>query len=214
MKRKIRVIILEDHTILTETLTIALSNFEALEVMGFFTTGAEALNYLQNEEIDVAIVDYRLPDTDGISFLVETRSLPHPPQTVFLSMHGDSVIIQEAFRQGATAFLPKTASTEELVNTIICASDGEQYLSPELTAVFERHVKLPDRLDPRVSPALDQKKIDILQHMRQGKTISEMQAILSIPAKEIRGEIDSIVKALGVDTQIQALIKSIQMGII
>ncbi|MGV8121398.1 MAG: response regulator transcription factor [Candidatus Xenobiia bacterium LiM19] len=133
MKNKISLIILEDHTILMEALTITLSSFENIDVHGFFATAGEALNYLDHSPVDVALVDYNLPDMDGISFMIKSREFQQPPLVVFLSMYSDSEIVEKAFQHGASAYLPKTASTEELVTAITDVMEGKHYISPRLS---------------------------------------------------------------------------------
>lgn len=133
MKNKISLIILEDHTILMEALTITLSAFENIDVQGFFTTAGEALEHLSHSPVDLALVDYSLPDMNGISFLIKSKELEHPPVVVFLSMHTSDKIINSAFENGASAFLPKTASTEELMTAITDVMEGKHYKSPRIS---------------------------------------------------------------------------------
>jgi len=133
MNNKIRIIILEDHTILMEALTITLSSFENIDVQGFFATAGEALDFLGHSPVDVALVDYSLPDMDGISFMIKSRELKQQPLVVFLSMYTDDEIVKKAFQHGASAYLPKTASTEELVTAITDAMEGKHYISPRLS---------------------------------------------------------------------------------
>jgi len=209
--KPISLIIVEDHAILRENLALALENSKEFSVMGHFKDAGEALAFLKTSTVDVAIIDYSLPDMNGISFLREALRIAPDLKGLFLSMYCDGDKIQEAFRQGAMGYVRKTSGTNELMEAIKQIMNGEPFLSPSLTSSLITSITAPSKVEEY---PLSGEQMTILSLAGKGKATKEIAQEMGLTVATVKHRFNEIFRLLGVHSRAQALLKASSIGLI
>ena len=125
MPGKINVLLVEDHRLMFEGLSSLLTEYSDINVLGVATTVADAIAKASLLKPDLVLMDYRLPDGDGAQASERIRSLLPDTAVLFLSADPSEASIMRAVEAGASGYVSKGASAEELVNSIRKAAEGE-----------------------------------------------------------------------------------------
>lgn len=134
--QKINVFIVDDHQVVLDGLSSILSRYEEINLVGQAMNGLDALSFLNKNKVDVAIIDINLPGMDGVD-LCKAIKKGHPDYKVLaLTTHNQVSFITRIMKCGASGYLLKNTSSEELIDAIKKAHAGEQYLSKEVQATL------------------------------------------------------------------------------
>lgn len=128
MKEYINLFIADDHQIVIDGLTLLLKSEEKINIIGTANDGLQAYNAIQKLKPDIALIDLRMPEKDGLEII---KSLVHKTNTKFiiLSMHQDKRILQDAINYNTYAYLLKNVGKQELIDTIFRVFSGEKTIS-------------------------------------------------------------------------------------
>jgi DNA-binding NarL/FixJ family response regulator len=165
-KQNITLAIVDDHPIVIQGLTTLLSNEERIEIAGSFTNGTDILSFLQEHKVDVILLDIMLPDINGIELCKEIKKLSPKTRILALSNHTERSLIMQMLQNGASGYLLKNASVEELVSCINEALNGEVAFSKEVKEIIAR----PTLNELKGIPQLTKREKQILQLIAKGKT--------------------------------------------
>ena len=127
-----KILLVDDHAIVSDGLQALLQVVEDLEVVSKLTSGDFALAYLKQHEVDLLITDYSMPDMDGVTLVKKAKQIKPELKIIVLSMHDEVVIIREMLSAGVDGYVLKKYAQQELVNAIKMVSDGRQYWSAEV----------------------------------------------------------------------------------
>lgn len=177
MRKKIRILLVDDHALVRRGFQMILAAEEDMEVVGEASDGRAAIELAEQLQPDVVVMDVAMPGLNGIEAtrrLVE--ALPRS-RVLALSMHKDSVYVREILRAGARGYLLKDAFDRDLVAAVRAVAHGEAYLSPAVSeAVLSDYRKqVVDPLD-----LLTSREREILQMLAEGKTNKEIAATLHL----------------------------------
>jgi two-component system, NarL family, response regulator DevR len=126
-----RVLIVDDHPIVCETVTAILGNHADIEVVGCAGTVAGAIEAVSRESPDVVLMDFRLPDGSGADATRAIRLHQPPPAVVFLTADDSDHALQQAAESGACGYLVKSANAGKIVHAVRRAARGEMTLPTE-----------------------------------------------------------------------------------
>lgn len=132
MERKIRVVIADDHTLVRKNIKALLETQSDMEVIGTAQNGEEALNLVNQLLPDVVVMDIAMPKMNGILALERIQALHTPAQIIILSMYAMPMLVQQALKKGARAYVLKERANDELPQAIRSTQRGELYLSSPL----------------------------------------------------------------------------------
>lgn len=132
MERKIRVVIADDHTLVRKNIKALLETQSDMEVIGTAENGEEALNLVNQLLPDVVVMDIAMPKMNGILALERIQALHTPAQIIILSMYAMPMLVQQALKKGARAYVLKERANDELPQAIRSIQRGELYLSSPL----------------------------------------------------------------------------------
>jgi len=185
----IEVLIADDHAAVRAGLVALLRLEPGLVPVAAATTGAEAVERARTRRPDVALLDYHLPDMDGLAVCSRIRALDDAPQVVIYSAFADERLALPATLLGAQAILSKEASTEALFDTLrtAAASRSEPSVAPSLLATARESIPLDD--------------MPVLGMLADGTPVTEIAEVLSVSVAEIELRRESIINRLkaGVD---------------
>ena len=147
----IRLMLADDHRMLREGLRRSMTE-HGFEVVGEASDGAEAVDMAQELTPDVILMDVTMPELDGVEATRLVKAANPAIRVIMLTMHADQEVLAAAIRSGASGYLVKDCSTEEIADAIRSAVSGETTLSPALAASMLNEVR---KLDPPEQPEED-----------------------------------------------------------
>lgn len=205
----VRVLIVDDHSIVREGLHMFLVRDSELEVVGEASDGAEALQQARLLHPDVVIMDLLMPTLDGVTATRAIRSeLPETRVLVLTSVTENTLVI-EAMQAGATGYLLKNTQAAELRNAIKATASGQVYLSPHATAHLLNTVCAPTHSDP-----LTPREMDVLRLLVQGHSNKEIARKLHLVEETVKFHVRHILDKLGVQSRTQAVLAAIRLRIV
>jgi DNA-binding NarL/FixJ family response regulator len=209
------VLIADDHQLLRQALRRAMED-AGLVVLGEAGDGAEAVSLVDELRPELVIMDVTMPVLGGIE---ATRRLhaAHPElPIVVLTMHDEDSLREEALRAGASAFLTKDSSMQEVVATAIATAAGEALSAGLASSILSEFTTAPS--DAAVAPTqpspLTRREEEILQLIADGYSTSEVAGRLFISGKTVKNHLASIYAKLDARDRTQAVLSAVRIGII
>jgi two-component system, NarL family, response regulator LiaR len=205
----IRVLIVDDHSVVREGLRMFLVRDPDLEVVGEAADGAEALEQARQLRPDVVVMDLLMPVMDGIA---ATRAIRRElPETEVLALTSvlDSASVVDAIRAGAIGYLLKDTRAAELRRAIKAAAAGQVQLSPQASAHLLGAIRTPELPEP-----LTPREMDVLRLLAQGQSNKEIARALDLVEETVKSHVRHILAKLGVQSRTQAVLAAIRLGIV
>jgi DNA-binding NarL/FixJ family response regulator len=215
MSDDVRVLLVDDHTMLREGLRRSLEA-EGLNVIGEASDGEEAVRLCEELQPDVVLMDVSMPILDGVEATKLVKERVPSTAVVILTMHADHDVIVRAVRAGAAGYLVKDCTTEEVVNTVRLAAGGGTALSPEVASAMLVEAQTPaDGAGADATEAIISKREEeVLQLIAEGASTTEVAERLYISVKTVKNHLASVYQKLDSRDRTQAVVRAVRMGII
>lgn len=207
----IRVLIVDDHQMFAELLSRVLRDDPDIQVVGTATSAAGAVRAAARLSPAVAVVDYRLPDADGI--VTATRIRESSPTTSVLMLTADrsTYVVTAAIEAGCAGFVTKETAVGQLVSAIRSVAQGQRYLSPELLSQFLAGVSAgAGGEDPR----LTDREWEVLRLMSRGCSNKEIAKRLVLSLNTVRNHVQSVLIKLGAHSRLEAVAVASDRGML
>ena len=175
-----RILIADDHTLVAEAFKKLLAN--DFEVVAAVHDGRTLVEIAQKLHPDVILVDIGMPLLNGLEAAQRIKRTLPDVKVVYVTINNDPDLIAEAFRRGASGFVPKTAAVSELLSAIYKALNGEFYVSPQLKAFHEAKAKV---LELVPETPLTARQVEVLQLLAEGRSMREAATVLKLTARTI-----------------------------
>ncbi|MET0298295.1 MAG: response regulator transcription factor [Flavitalea sp.] len=137
MKDRIKVIVVDDHPVVLQGFVYMLQDLEDLELMNKFTEASSALNFVRENDVDVVLLDINLPDMNGIDACRGITTMRGSTRVIAISNINEPSIIQRMLDNGASGYLLKNCSSEEVINFINDVMTGETGLSADVRKIMQ-----------------------------------------------------------------------------
>jgi two-component system, NarL family, response regulator DegU len=209
----IRLMLADDHRMLREGLSRSMRE-QGFDVVGEAGDGAEAVVMAQRLRPDVILMDVTMPEMDGVEACRAVRADLPGTQVVMLTMHADQEVLASAIRAGASGYLVKDCSTEEIAAAVRMASSGETALSPQLAASMLNEVRKWDKAAAEEERIVTKREEEVLQLIADGCSTPEVAAKLYISQKTVKNHLASIYQKLDARDRTQAVLAAVRMGIV
>lgn len=203
---KIDLFIVDDHYMVIEGIRSLLQNEKNMEWMGHATNAASCLSFLKQHSPDVILMDINLPDKSGIDLCKEVRHLYPEVNILGLSTFNQQAIIRKMMDNGASGYVLKNATKEELLEAIHTVASGKNYLSVE--AAFSLREK------ENGMPPVSRREKEVLQLIAEGLTNAEISEKLFISIPTVNTHRKSLLEKLEVKNTATLIGKAIKMGLI
>ncbi|WP_134728770.1 MULTISPECIES: response regulator [Amycolatopsis] len=195
----IRVVLCDDHAMVRAGLRALLAGAGGIEVIGEAATGQEAINLAAALRPDVVLMDLQLGDgMDGVEAIRRIRAVAEPPRVLVLTTYDTDADITRSIAAGATGYLLKAESADELYAAIRAAAAGRTALSAPVADRMMAQLRAP-------RPALTDRERDILEQLAQGVGNREIARRLFISEATVKTHLGRIYEKLGVDTRAGAV---------
>jgi DNA-binding NarL/FixJ family response regulator len=211
----IRILIVDDHTLLRDGISALLDLVPDMEVVGEAGNGKEALECVRELRPDVVLMDIEMPIMDGLEASRKIHDRYPAVKVLILSQYDDAEHVLEAVGAGVKGFVTKTAASAELAASIRSVYRGDSYLSPqaarELVGEFQR-AERPHSDDPY--DQLTGREKEILKLIAQGRTTQQIADLLVISRKTAEGHRANLMAKLGVHDRVELVKYALRKGII
>jgi two-component system, NarL family, response regulator DegU len=210
----IRVLLADDHRMLREGLRRSLTE-EGFDIVGEAENGEQAISLAAELQPEVVLMDVSMPELDGVEATKVIRQQPGAPQVIMLTMHADREVLADAIRAGASGYLVKDCSTEEVAEAVRMAVQGDTALSPQLAATMLDEVRRLDVPDsPEEDRVITKREEEVLQLIADGCSTPEVADQLYISQKTVKNHLASIYQKLDARDRTQAVLQAVRMGIV
>ena len=207
----IRVLIVDDHEMIAESLARVLSDETDIEVAGAVGAIAEVEDAVTRLQPDVVIMDYKLRDGDGVAGTEKAKAARSECKVVILTGFADESVLLEAIEAGCSGFITKDQTAVEIVSAIRAAHAGEALISPAmLTRLLPRIRK--ERSGPSLH--LTPRELEVLKLLSEGLTNQAIAERLVLSPHTIRNHIQSILPKVGAHSKLEAVTKAVRQGLI
>jgi len=210
----IRLLLADDHRMLREGLSRSMTE-EGFDVVGEATDGIEAVAMAELLMPDVILMDVSMPNCDGVEACRQVKAHNSASRVVMLTMHVDKEVLTNAIRAGATGYLIKDCSTQEIAEAVRMAANGDTVLSPQLAKSMLDEVR---RLDQKATAEEDRmvtkREEEVLQLIADGCSTPEVADRLYISQKTVKNHLASIYQKLDARDRTQAVLQAVRMGIV
>jgi DNA-binding NarL/FixJ family response regulator len=215
----VKILIVDDHALVRRGMThVVRESFPDAEIVEAGTAAA-ALEAMASKEMDVALVDVRMPDSDGLELLHEMKKRWATVPVIMLTSFDHAQYVRRALAEGAAGYMLKDATPEDLEQAIkVALSGGGNVLSPK---VIQNLFDAMDGATPgdngdgshRPNSALTQRENDILSLLAEGKSNRDISRALYLSEKTVKAHLAAIFRKLGVSNRTQAAMAAVAMGI-
>jgi two-component system NarL family response regulator/two-component system response regulator DegU len=208
----IRVAVADDHRIIREGLDLLLAGTDNVDIVAHASDGPELIELLETTDIDVVLLDVRMPTLTGLNVLERINELGLEVAVVMLSMYGDPVYVSRAIELGASGYLLKSVGHDELVTAIETVADGKSYFQAEVSGPLVARMVGADAQGPVGEMTVEQLKI--LQLLADGVDNSGIAAALSMSEPTAKAKLRIIYSSLGVQRRSEAVAVAMRLGLI
>ncbi|MFE6404064.1 response regulator [Streptomyces alboflavus] len=213
--RPIRVFLLDDHEVVRRGLRDLLGGEPGIEVVGEAASGEQALARGPALRPDVAVLDVRLPDGNGITVCRELRALMPGLACLMLTSFDDEDALLDAIMAGAAGYVLKQIKGSDLVTAVRTVASGQSLLDPATTARLMRSLRGPESElppeDARLS-VLNERERAILALIGEGLTNRQIGGKLYLSEKTVKNHISRMLAKLGVERRVQAAVIAAQVA--
>ena len=201
----IRVYLVDDHEVVRRGLRALLESEDDLVVCGEAATAGMALAGITKEEPDVALLDVRLPDGNGVEVCREIRAQNPGIHCLMLTSFSDDEALFNAIMAGASGYLLKETKANDLVQAIRRVAAGESLLDPAVTGRVLDRLRRGDEEDERIASLTDQER-KILELVAEGLTNRQIAERIHLAEKTVKNYVSNILGKLGMQRRTEAAV--------
>ena len=211
---RIRILLADDHKIVRSGLRGLIEKHPQLEIVAEAEQGRTAVQLCRKMSPDIAIIDISMPDLNGIDATKQIRSACSNTKVIILSIHSHQNFIEQVFKAGASGYLVKDCSFEEVVAAILAVHAGETYLHPKIaTTVRDEYLCWLLQKDSTSSSRLSPREREVLQLLAEGKNTKEIAFILNLSGKTIEAHRKRIMEKLNIHSIAELTKYAIRRGL-
>jgi DNA-binding NarL/FixJ family response regulator len=214
----LRVLIADDQPLMRSALRSCLAHEPDIEVVAEAANGRQAVDLAREHHPDVAIIDVRMPVMDGVEAtrLIVGGGQPSPPRVVVVTTFDLDEYIVNALRAGASGFLLKDATPEELVHAVRVVASGDALLAPAVTQrLLERFARyLPVSSHSAARADLTPRELSVLRLVARGATNAQIASELYLAESSVKTHIGHLLHKLAVPDRVHLVIHAYETGLV
>ncbi|MDA1678529.1 MULTISPECIES: response regulator [unclassified Bacillus cereus group] len=214
---KIKVLLVDDHTVVLKGLAFFLSTQEDLELVGEASNGKEALVKVGETNPDVVLMDLYMPEMDGVEATGCIKKEYPDVKVIVLTSFSDQAHVLPALRAGASGYILKDVEPDQLVEAIRSAYKGNIQLHPDIAnALLSQTLPVEEKEEePSIQvDVLTARENEVLQLLAKGMSNKEIASVLVITEKTVKAHVSSILSKLNLSDRTQAALYAVKNGIV
>lgn len=210
-----RLVIADDHELVRAGLRSMLNGQRGLEVIGEAANGREALELCRRLQPDLALIDVRMPQMDGLATCRSIKQECPITSVILVTIHETPEYLLEALKAGAAGYVLKDITQRELLTAVRRVLQGESILNKEQVIRALQHLESQSACQPELPPEqLSPREREVLQLLTQGQTNREIAHNLTISVSTVKIHVEHILAKLGVSDRTQAAVRAIELGLL
>lgn len=213
MRRRLRVVVVDDQNLVRQGIRGLLELSDAVDVIGEASDGAEALDAIEALDPDVALLDLRMPGMGGIEVLEALRECGSDVPALVLTTFDDAELVLTAMRAGARGYLLKDVTLDQLVDAIGTVANGGTVLQPALTDRLVRE-SAPAADAQAIDVALTGREADVLRLVAGGFNNREIAEMLHLAEGTVKNHVSNAIAKLGARDRTQAVLRALHRGLL
>jgi len=217
MSESISLLIVDDHPMVRAGLR-SLLNVPGINIIGEAASGAEAIQKITQLTPQVALIDIRMPDMDGIAALEQIKAARLLTHVIMVTTYKNTTYLLRALAAGADGYVLKDISREELLATVQAVAAGESRVDQAFLQNVLRSLNDSSQIQSGAAPEpvepLTPREMDVLQLLVEGLTNQAIAQMLGLSAGTVKGYVQAILRKLGVTDRTQAAVWAIRAGLI
>lgn len=202
MEDKIKVMLIDDHSIVRDGLKMLLQLNESIVVCGEAGSLQDALDVIEQVDPDLILLDFKLPDSDGVNGCSIIKRRYPKVKIIILTAYAEKSLVLETLRAGADGYLLKNIKYDVLVSTIQLVYQGAHILDPAVSEGVISNLKNNGEITE--NGELSPRELSIIQLLSSGKSNKEIAETLSISDKTVRNYISNLFKKINVTNRTEA----------
>lgn len=212
MATAIRVLIVEDHHVVRRGLRLVLERDPMMVVVGDEEDAESMLNAVGALRPDVILMDLRLPGLSGIEATERVANRPNPPRVLILSSFDDSELVHQALERGASGYLLKQSTEQELLDAVRRVYAGEAVLPPAIA----QHLltKYRSRNSAPLHESLSAREKEVLAYVVSGFSNREIAQTLCLSTRTVGNHVAAIYRKLNLNKRAEAVLYAVSHGLV
>jgi len=211
-EQAIRVLICDDHALFRRGLIMVLESEEGIEVVAEAEDGEEAVRKAESAAPDVVLMDVRMPRTSGIEATRAIAASVPAAKVLMLTVSDDEEDLYEAVKAGATGYLLKEISIEEVANAIRAVVTGQSLISPSMASkLLSEFNNLARQAEQKaIAPKLTDRELQVLKLVAQGMSNREAAEALFISENTVKNHVRNILEKLHLHSRMEAVVYAVR----
>jgi two-component system, NarL family, response regulator NreC len=210
---QLRLVLADSHNLMRQGLRALLETFPEFTIVGEVANGVAAVDLIECETPDVALIDFNLPDLNGLDVITQVKNRAIKTSIIIFSIHDDVVYARRALERGARSYLLKDSELEEIVYAIHRVAEGKLYLNPLFSnSVLDAMLHPNDYLASQDGLTIRERQV--LQMISDGVTNARIAALLVISKRTVETHRANVMRKLNVKSQAELVRVAIQQGLV
>ena len=210
-QKRVTVVVADDHPLYREGVVRALLASGQIEIVAEAEDGRSALAAILQHLPDVALLDYKLPELDGVAVTHAIVREQLATRVLLVSAFTDSGIVYKALETGAAGFISKEARREQIADAVLACARGENVVPPDVAAGLVSEIRLRKQHD---APALTPREQEILHLIAAGKSLPQIAKELYLGLTTVKTHVQHLYEKLGVSDRAAAVASAMRRGLI
>lgn len=208
---RVGVIVADDHPLYREGVVRALVATGQIDVLAEAEDGLQALRQIGEHHPQVAVLDLKLPELDGLEVTEAVIRDGLPTRVLMLSAFTESGIVYRALEAGVAGYLPKEARREQIADAVLVCARGDHVVSPEVAAGLVSEIRLRRVND---APALTERERQVLKSISDGKSLPQIASELYLGVTTVKTHVGHLYEKLGVSDRAAAVAEAMRRGLL
>jgi NarL family two-component system response regulator LiaR len=209
---KIRILVVDDQTVVREGLAAILANYSDIEVVGQAADGIQALEVIKQTKPNVVLLDLVMPGLDGLATIPKIREIAPGARILVVTSFAESDRVYQAIKAGALGYILKDATREQLLQAIRDVAQGRASLQPSIAVKLIQEINHPSELLYTADP-LTRRELETIRLIARGLSNQEIAAELVVNERTIAKYVSSILDKLHLANRTQAALSALREGI-
>lgn len=218
MAEAIKVMIVDDHALFRRGIHMVLDNEDGIEVVAEAGDGAEAIDKAEEAMPDVVLMDVRMPKRSGIDATASMREILPNTRILMLTVSDEDQDLYESIKAGASGYLLKEISIEEVANAVRAVHAGQSLISPSMASKllneFASMVKRGEDRQTLPVPRLTQRELEVLRLVAQGLNNRDIAKELFISENTVKNHVRNILEKLHLHSRMEAVVFAVREKIL